>query len=48
MAKGLDAARDRVQQHLDAGASHVCVQVLGDDPFAVPRQDWRTLADALL
>lgn len=48
VAKGLEAARARVQEHLDAGASHVCVQVLGDDPFAVPREDWRTLAAALL
>ena len=48
VAKGLDAARARVQEHLAAGASHVFVQVLGDDPFAVPREDWRTLADALL
>ncbi|MCU1693383.1 MAG: hypothetical protein JWM64_2474 [Frankiales bacterium] len=48
VARGLDAAVARVQEHLDAGASHVCVQVLGADPFAVPRDDWRTLAGALL
>ncbi|MCW2608560.1 MAG: hypothetical protein JWO60_3253 [Frankiales bacterium] len=48
VAKGLDAARARVQEHLDAGATHVCVQVLGDDAFAVPREDWRALAPALL
>ncbi len=48
VARGLEAAVARVQEHLDAGASHVCVQVLGADPFGVPREDWRTLAGALL
>jgi probable F420-dependent oxidoreductase len=32
-------------QH-DAGADHVCVQVLSDDD-SVPRQSWRQLAEAL-
>ncbi len=48
VARGLDAARARVQEHLAAGATHVCVQVLADGPFEVPRADWRVLADALL
>lgn len=41
------AVLDRVQAHLDAGADHVCLQVLGDDPFAVPAQDWARLAPAV-
>lgn len=36
----------RIREHLDAGADHVCVQVLhdGDDP---PLAQWRVLADVL-
>jgi probable F420-dependent oxidoreductase len=37
----------RVQEHRDAGADHVCVQVLTDDPRAFPRDQWRALAPAL-
>jgi probable F420-dependent oxidoreductase len=37
----------RVQEHRDAGADHVCVQVLTDDPRAFPAEQWRTLAPAL-
>jgi probable F420-dependent oxidoreductase len=43
----VDAARARVQAHLDAGASHVCLQVLTDSS-AVPMDEWRELAAALL
>lgn len=35
---------ERVTAHLDAGADHICVQVLGDDPYS----GYRALADALL
>lgn len=35
-----------VQSHLDAGADHVCVQVVGVK--GVPAQQWRALAPALL
>lgn len=38
----------RVQAHLDTGADHVCIQVLGADPTVPPRREWRLLADALL
>lgn len=38
----------RVQAHLDAGANHVCIQVIGGDPAAIPVETWRTLAPALL
>ena len=37
----------RVQEHLDAGADHVGVQVLADDPEATAA-GWRILAPALL
>jgi probable F420-dependent oxidoreductase len=37
----------RVQEHRDAGASHVCIQVLGDDPRALALDEWRVLAPAL-
>lgn len=43
-----DAVRQRVQEHLDAGADHVCVQVLTADPREFPREQWRRLASALL
>jgi probable F420-dependent oxidoreductase len=38
---------DRVQAHLDAGADHVCVQALGNQPRDVPLDEWRELAPAL-
>ncbi|MET1754312.1 TIGR03620 family F420-dependent LLM class oxidoreductase [Novosphingobium sp. RD2P27] len=40
----------RVQAHLDAGADHVCLQVIVDREagFAPLREQWRTLAEALL
>ena len=38
----------RVQAHLDAGADHVCLQLLRDDAFTLPREEWRALAPALL
>ncbi len=39
----VDAVRDRVEAHLDAGADHVCVQAVGADPLA----ELRRLAPAL-
>jgi len=48
VARGdVQAAVDRVQAHFDAGASHVCVQVLQDDLTAVPEAGWRELAAGL-
>lgn len=38
---------NRVRQHRDAGADHVCVQVLTADPREFPREQWRRLASAL-
>ena len=44
----LDEVVARVRAHLDAGADHVCIQVLPHDAAALPRREWRELADALL
>lgn len=44
----VDAVVKRVRAHHDAGADHVCIQVLDADPRAVPVQQWRELAAALL
>ena len=43
----LDTVTARVREHLDAGADHVCVQVLKGDP-SVPVDEWKALASALL
>ena len=43
-----DAIRTRVQAHHDAGADHVCVQVLGANDSDRVMADYRTLAEALL
>lgn len=42
-----DAIARRVREHRDAGADHVCVQVLGGESLALPRDAWRHLAPAL-
>ena len=42
------AVVERVQQHRDAGADHVCIQVLTDDPAGFPLDQWRALAPALV
>jgi probable F420-dependent oxidoreductase len=42
----LAAIRARVDEHLQAGADHVCVQVLGKDLGAVPLTEWRELGPA--
>jgi probable F420-dependent oxidoreductase len=42
-----EVAAERVRQHLDAGADHVCIQVLTDDRRSPPRDQWRRLAPAL-
>ncbi len=38
----------RVRDHHDAGADHVCVQVLDADPQGLPMRQWKALAGALL
>lgn len=42
-----DAIVERVQEHRDAGADHVCIQVLTDNPAGFPIEQWRALAPAL-
>jgi probable F420-dependent oxidoreductase len=44
---GEDAIVERVQAHRDAGADHVCVQVLTANLGALPLVEWRALAPAL-
>jgi probable F420-dependent oxidoreductase len=44
----VEAIRRRVREHLDAGADHVCIQVLADDPGDPALRQLRELAPALL
>jgi probable F420-dependent oxidoreductase len=44
----IDDAVARVKAHHDAGANHVCVQVLQEDGGAIPVEAWRILGEALL
>jgi probable F420-dependent oxidoreductase len=44
----VDAIRKRVRDHLDAGADHVSVQPLTEDPRVIPVTQLRELAPALL
>jgi probable F420-dependent oxidoreductase len=41
------SVRARVEEHLSAGADHVCLQVLPSGP-SLPRHEWRELANELL
>jgi probable F420-dependent oxidoreductase len=38
---------DRVNEHLAAGADHVCLQVLGDSLTSVPYDEWRRIGAAI-
>jgi probable F420-dependent oxidoreductase len=44
---GVDAAVNRVRAHHEAGADHVCVQVLAEDLQSLPEAGWRELFGAL-
>lgn len=44
----VDAVVKRVRAHHDAGADHVCIQVLPQNPLTLPMEEWRRLAPALL
>jgi probable F420-dependent oxidoreductase len=44
----LNAIRDRIREHHEAGADHVCIQLLAADEKALPMREWRELASALL
>ncbi len=49
VAWGDDAAiLARIDEHRAAGADHVCVQVLSDQPTDLPVEQWRELAAALV
>jgi probable F420-dependent oxidoreductase len=43
-----EAVAARVQEHLDAGADHVCVQAISDDPLAPGLAQYERLARVLL
>jgi probable F420-dependent oxidoreductase len=43
----METIQNRVAAHFDAGADHVCVQVITEDRSDLPRQAWRDLAAAL-
>ncbi|HVB78022.1 MAG TPA: LLM class F420-dependent oxidoreductase [Candidatus Nitrosotalea sp.] len=44
----LEVIRERLEQHLDAGADHVLIQVIAADPARAPLDAWRSLAAHLL
>ena len=44
----LNAIRNRIREHHQAGADHVCIQLLAADEKALPIREWRELASALL
>jgi probable F420-dependent oxidoreductase len=36
-----------IDEHRHAGADHVCLQVLGQEPMTPPREEWRRIAAAV-
>ena len=46
--RGVEATQAAVQAHLEAGASEVVVQVLGESILDTPMADWEALAQELL
>ena len=44
----LDLVTSRIRAHFEAGADHVCVQVIAEDQRALPMEEWRALAQRLL
>lgn len=48
VARGsIDVIVARIKEHLDAGADHVCVQVLTGKPGVLPMKQWEELAQAV-
>jgi probable F420-dependent oxidoreductase len=41
-----DTVVARIKEHFDAGADHVCIQVLTDATGTLPMRQWRELAEA--
>ncbi|HVV29655.1 MAG TPA: TIGR03620 family F420-dependent LLM class oxidoreductase [Mycobacteriales bacterium] len=48
VVRGPAAIQQRVQEHFDAGADHVCLQILGPTPHALDREQTARLAELLL
>jgi len=44
---GVPEVLERLNEHWDAGANHVSIQVLTGDGEALPRAEWRAIAEAL-
>jgi probable F420-dependent oxidoreductase len=44
----LDLVASRIRSHFDAGADHVCIQVIAEDLRALPMREWGALAERLL
>lgn len=44
----IEVIRERIVQHQEAGADHVCLQAIGPDMSYVPNAEWKTLVAALL
>jgi hypothetical protein len=43
-----DSARRRLVEHFDAGANHVCLNVLTPNAVDLPRGQWKRLAESVL
>ena len=43
----LKSVLNRIREHHSAGADHVCIQVLTDDPKTLPFREYRELASAI-
>ena len=44
----VETVANKVMRYLDAGADHVCVQVLSDEPDQFPIRQYRELSLAIL
>jgi probable F420-dependent oxidoreductase len=44
----LDRVTSRIRAHFEAGADHVCVQVIAEDQAVLPMKEWKALAERLL
>jgi hypothetical protein len=44
----IDAVATKVREHYDAGADHVCIQVLTGSGGTFPLAEYREVADAIL
>jgi probable F420-dependent oxidoreductase len=47
VAWGEETIASRIAAHREAGADHVCLQVIGGGASGLPREDWRRLAVAV-